>query len=124
MHAPRTCCIVLICSSFLILKWPHSSVVSGLKNCMKRGYSYIEGVEELLHALKQNCYEIHAFTNYPIWYNKFFFYIFFNIAFISSEVVIFHLINFVLQVQNDRGQVKNFKIFILDILLMFEWYVN
>ena len=55
---------------------------------------------------------------------SFFFYIFFNIAFISSEVVIFNLINFVLQVQNDRGQVKNFKIFILDILLMFEWYVN
>ncbi|KAK7819164.1 flavin mononucleotide hydrolase 1 [Quercus suber] len=45
-----------------------SSGVKGLKNCMKRGYSYIEGVEELLHALKQNCYEIHAFTNYPIWY--------------------------------------------------------
>ncbi|KAL4609821.1 hypothetical protein ACB092_08G008500 [Castanea dentata] len=42
--------------------------LEGLKNCMKRGYSYIEGVEELLHALKQNCYEIHAFTNYPIWY--------------------------------------------------------
>jgi phosphoglycolate phosphatase-like HAD superfamily hydrolase len=34
---------------------------------MGRGYSYIEGVEELLHALKQNNYEIHAFTNYPIW---------------------------------------------------------
>lgn len=42
--------------------------LEGLKNCMRRGYSYIEGVEELLHALKQNNYEIHAFTNYPTWY--------------------------------------------------------
>ncbi|KAE8009871.1 hypothetical protein FH972_006280 [Carpinus fangiana] len=42
--------------------------LEGLKNCMRRGYSYIEGVEELLLALKQNNYEIHAFSNYPIWY--------------------------------------------------------
>ncbi|XP_050241840.1 flavin mononucleotide hydrolase 1, chloroplatic isoform X7 [Quercus robur] len=66
----------------------------GLKNCMKRGYSYIEGVEELLHALKQNCYEIHAFTNYPIWYNKVFIFILFIYLYISSEVVIFSLIKF------------------------------
>ena len=89
MHAPRTCCIVLICSSFLILKWPHSSVVSGLKNCMKRGYSYIEGVEELLHALKQNCYEIHAFTNYPIWYNKVFIFILFIYLYIYIYIYIY-----------------------------------
>lgn len=42
--------------------------LEGLKNCMRRGYSYIEGVEELLSVLKENGYEIHAFTNYPIWY--------------------------------------------------------
>lgn len=42
--------------------------LEGLKNCMTRGYSYVDGVEELLHALKQNGYEMHAFTNYPIWY--------------------------------------------------------
>lgn len=42
--------------------------LEGLKDCMRRGYSYIEGVEELLLALKQNNYEMHAFTNYPIWY--------------------------------------------------------
>ncbi|XP_044467413.1 flavin mononucleotide hydrolase 1, chloroplatic-like isoform X2 [Mangifera indica] len=42
--------------------------LEGLKNCMKRGYCYIEGVEELLSDLKQNNYEMHAFTNYPIWY--------------------------------------------------------
>ncbi|XP_034683598.1 flavin mononucleotide hydrolase 1, chloroplatic [Vitis riparia] len=42
--------------------------LEGLKNCMRRGYSYIEGVEGLLRGLKQNNYEMHAFTNYPIWY--------------------------------------------------------
>ncbi|XP_010111053.2 flavin mononucleotide hydrolase 1, chloroplatic isoform X1 [Morus notabilis] len=41
--------------------------LEGLKDCMTRGYSYIEGVEELLLALKTNNYEMHAFTNYPIW---------------------------------------------------------
>ncbi|KAL5567029.1 hypothetical protein UlMin_030193 [Ulmus minor] len=34
---------------------------------MKSGYSYLKGVEELLCSLRQNNYEIHAFTNYPIW---------------------------------------------------------
>ncbi|KAK6243832.1 hypothetical protein QUC31_010241 [Theobroma cacao] len=42
--------------------------LEGLKNCMRRGYSYIDGIEQLLQALKQNNYEMHAFTNYPIWY--------------------------------------------------------
>ncbi|XP_038683926.1 flavin mononucleotide hydrolase 1, chloroplatic isoform X2 [Tripterygium wilfordii] len=42
--------------------------LEGLKSCMRKGYSYIEGVEELLQALKQSNYEMHAFTNYPIWY--------------------------------------------------------
>ncbi|KAG5607910.1 hypothetical protein H5410_029402 [Solanum commersonii] len=40
--------------------------MEGLKNCMRRGYSYLEGVEGLLKYLKENGYEIHAFTNYPI----------------------------------------------------------
>ncbi|KAK6911240.1 Haloacid dehalogenase-like hydrolase, partial [Dillenia turbinata] len=39
--------------------------LEGLKNCMSNGYVYLEGVEALLHDLKQNDYEIHAFTNYP-----------------------------------------------------------
>lgn len=34
---------------------------------MVRAYSYVEGIEEVLHGLKQNNYEIHAFTNYPVW---------------------------------------------------------
>ncbi|KAK4353593.1 hypothetical protein RND71_025787 [Anisodus tanguticus] len=42
--------------------------MEGLKNCVRRGYSYLEGVEGLLNSLKENGYEIHAFTNYPIWY--------------------------------------------------------
>ncbi|KAE9592204.1 hypothetical protein Lal_00046422 [Lupinus albus] len=42
--------------------------LEGLKTCMSSGYSYIEGIEGLLLALKQNNYEMHAFTNYPIWY--------------------------------------------------------
>lgn len=42
--------------------------LEGLKTCMISGYSYIEGVEELLRDLKNNDYEMHAFTNYPIWY--------------------------------------------------------
>ncbi|KAJ9546037.1 hypothetical protein OSB04_025744 [Centaurea solstitialis] len=42
--------------------------LEGLKSCIYQGYSYLEGVEELLCALKDNGYEMHAFTNYPIWY--------------------------------------------------------
>ncbi|KAK9146150.1 hypothetical protein Sjap_006053 [Stephania japonica] len=43
--------------------------LEGLKNCMRRGYSYIDGVEALLKDLKKNNYEMHAlFTNYPDWY--------------------------------------------------------
>ncbi|CAB4316082.1 unnamed protein product [Prunus armeniaca] len=42
--------------------------LEGLKDCMRKGYSYVEGIEELLHSLKDNNYEMHAFTNYPIWY--------------------------------------------------------
>ncbi|XAR71160.1 Soluble epoxide hydrolase [Bertholletia excelsa] len=42
--------------------------LEGLKSCMRNGYHYIEGIEGLLDALKQNNYEMHAFTNYPIWY--------------------------------------------------------
>ncbi|KAL8540537.1 hypothetical protein ACS0TY_001973 [Phlomoides rotata] len=42
--------------------------LEGLKNCMRRGYSYLEGVEELLIDLKKNGYEMHTATNYPSWY--------------------------------------------------------
>ncbi|KAG0485856.1 hypothetical protein HPP92_009717 [Vanilla planifolia] len=42
--------------------------LEGLKECMRGGYSYVDGIEELLYDLKQNNYELHAFTNYPVWY--------------------------------------------------------
>ncbi|PIN24852.1 putative hydrolase (HAD superfamily) [Handroanthus impetiginosus] len=42
--------------------------LEGLKCCMRRGYSYIEGVEELLFDLKRNGYEMHTATNYPVWF--------------------------------------------------------
>ncbi|KAK1289732.1 hypothetical protein QJS10_CPB18g00456 [Acorus calamus] len=42
--------------------------LEGLKDCMRKGYYYIDGIEPLLHNLKQNSYEMHAFTNYPTWY--------------------------------------------------------
>ncbi|KAL6586813.1 Flavin mononucleotide hydrolase 1, chloroplatic [Orobanche minor] len=42
--------------------------LEGLKSCMRRGYSYIQGFEELLIDLKKNGYEMHSSTNYPIWY--------------------------------------------------------
>ncbi|PKA66131.1 hypothetical protein AXF42_Ash018421 [Apostasia shenzhenica] len=42
--------------------------LEGLKDCMRRGYSFVDGIEELLHMLKENNYELHAFTNYPVWY--------------------------------------------------------
>ncbi|KAL1827053.1 hypothetical protein ACET3Z_005465 [Daucus carota] len=42
--------------------------LQGLKDCMQKGYSYLDGIEDLLGSLKQNGYEMHAATNYPIWY--------------------------------------------------------
>ncbi|XP_052135753.1 flavin mononucleotide hydrolase 1, chloroplatic [Oryza glaberrima] len=42
--------------------------LEGLKACMVRAYEYIDGVEDILYSLKQNNYEVHAFTNYPVWY--------------------------------------------------------
>ncbi|KAK3118687.1 hypothetical protein QOZ80_9BG0704140 [Eleusine coracana subsp. coracana] len=42
--------------------------LEGLKECMVSAYEYIDGVEEILCCLKQNNYEMHAFTNYPVWY--------------------------------------------------------
>ncbi|XP_078447103.1 haloacid dehalogenase-like hydrolase (HAD) superfamily protein isoform X1 [Wolffia australiana] len=41
----------------------------GLKECMRRGYAYLNGIEDLLQLLKCRSYEMHAFTNYPIWYS-------------------------------------------------------
>lgn len=35
---------------------------------MRSGYSYLDGMQELLHTLAADDFEIHAFTNYPIWF--------------------------------------------------------
>lgn len=40
----------------------------GLKRCMRDGYRYLDGVEDLLQRLKGRGYSMHAFTNYPCWY--------------------------------------------------------
>lgn len=40
----------------------------GLKTCVANGYAYLEGVEALLDRLKTKGYQMHAFTNYPSWY--------------------------------------------------------
>ncbi|KAF8765343.1 hypothetical protein HU200_008721 [Digitaria exilis] len=42
----------------------------GLKECMVRAYEYIDGVEDILSCLKKNNYEMHAFTNYPVWWAR------------------------------------------------------
>ncbi|WVZ52077.1 hypothetical protein U9M48_003170 [Paspalum notatum var. saurae] len=42
--------------------------LEGLKECMVRAYEYVDGVEDILCTLKKNNYEMHAFTNYPVWY--------------------------------------------------------
>ncbi|CAN1246596.1 Flavin mononucleotide hydrolase 1, chloroplatic [Linum grandiflorum] len=41
--------------------------MEGLKDCMKKGYRYLDGMKELLDTLKQKNYEMHALTNYPVW---------------------------------------------------------
>ncbi|KAJ0256742.1 Flavin mononucleotide hydrolase 1 [Hirschfeldia incana] len=42
--------------------------LEGLKDCIRSGYSYLDGMQELLRTLSADNFEIHAFTNYPIWY--------------------------------------------------------
>ncbi|CAO2148737.1 unnamed protein product [Urochloa humidicola] len=42
--------------------------LEGLKECLVRAYEYIDGIEDILCCLKKNNYEMHAFTNYPVWY--------------------------------------------------------
>ncbi|CAL1361788.1 unnamed protein product [Linum trigynum] len=42
--------------------------MEGLKSCMKKGYQYLDGMKELLDTLKRRNYEMHALTNYPVWY--------------------------------------------------------
>jgi FMN hydrolase / 5-amino-6-(5-phospho-D-ribitylamino)uracil phosphatase len=40
----------------------------GFKRHVRDAYAWIEGIETLLHDLKQNGVEMHALSNYPPWY--------------------------------------------------------
>lgn len=42
--------------------------IEGLKECMSKGYIYLDGVEELLQRLLSAGFTMHAFSNYPCWY--------------------------------------------------------
>jgi len=43
--------------------------VAGLKSVLKESYRWVEGAEELLSALADANVEVHALSNYPIWYS-------------------------------------------------------
>lgn len=43
--------------------------LQGLKECMSKGYIYLEGVEDLLQRLLSAGVTMHAFSNYPCWYS-------------------------------------------------------
>ncbi|KAK3276554.1 hypothetical protein CYMTET_15378 [Cymbomonas tetramitiformis] len=40
----------------------------GLKDTCYAGYQWIDGMEELLQELSTDGYHLHAFSNYPLWY--------------------------------------------------------
>ncbi len=40
----------------------------GLKRTMQNAYRWLDGVESLLHDLRQAKVELHALSNYPVWY--------------------------------------------------------
>lgn len=39
-----------------------------LVQMMCDSYKYIDGIEDILYRLNRSGYEIHAFSNYPVWY--------------------------------------------------------
>lgn len=42
----------------------------GVRDCLQRSYRWIDGMEELLAELHSAGYEMHAFSNYSIWYRQ------------------------------------------------------
>ncbi|MFH2006853.1 MAG: HAD family phosphatase [bacterium] len=40
----------------------------GLKAMMKRAYRWLDGMEDLLRDLRRAAVEMHALSNYPVWY--------------------------------------------------------
>lgn len=98
----------------------HDCFLAGLKSCMRRAYAYIEGVEELLIDLKNNGYEMHTSTNYPIWF------VWMNMLLwklweaLSSS---FYFWTFLLQVWNHWRKAKTIILLILDILFLHNGYL-
>jgi HAD superfamily hydrolase (TIGR01509 family) len=41
---------------------------AGLKATMQAAYRWLDGMEDLLHDLRQARVEAHALSNYPVWY--------------------------------------------------------
>jgi HAD superfamily hydrolase (TIGR01509 family) len=39
-----------------------------LRSCVRNAYRWLEGMEELLAELKQAGFQMHALSNYPVWY--------------------------------------------------------
>ncbi len=42
--------------------------LEGLETCMRESYRFMPGIEDLLDDLLRAGYELHALSNYPIWY--------------------------------------------------------
>lgn len=40
----------------------------GLKRCLEDGYAWIDGIEALLTELREQEVQMHALSNYPVWY--------------------------------------------------------
>ena len=41
---------------------------AGLRQCLSESYEWLDGMEDLVAELKKNSYELHALSNYPVWY--------------------------------------------------------
>jgi HAD superfamily hydrolase (TIGR01509 family) len=41
---------------------------AGLRRCIQKAYQWIDGMESVLADLKSAGYEMHALSNYPVWY--------------------------------------------------------
>lgn len=41
---------------------------AGLRECLHQSYDWLDGMEDLVAELNANGYELHALSNYPVWY--------------------------------------------------------
>ena len=42
--------------------------LAALEACMRESYRFLDGIEELLRELRARGHEMHALSNYPVWY--------------------------------------------------------